>query len=267
MQSFASSKQHGARVPLAATVITPPYTQVGPATNGDHLPARCLSPGAIVCVEIDGSCMPGDDLLKHGILQIRRECTAAPVVLRIHGVLDNEAAHFIERAVRLHVRGIIVEGEPLHETLRRFLTAPLDLPADVAEWLCLRLPRLPPHVIELLRKIFRYAPTDTEVECLLDRVGESARTARARLRKLGLPSPASWLGAARAVHAALRLQRDQFTPVFKMAVELGYCDHSALSHQLMRAFGMRTSRVRGLLGWEWLLDAWLTRASQISVTL
>jgi AraC-like DNA-binding protein len=40
-------------------------------------------------------------------------------------------------------------------------------------------------------------------------------------------------------------------------MELGYSDHSALSHQLRRLFGMSASQVRGLLGWEWLLDRWL----------
>jgi hypothetical protein len=44
-------------------------------------------------------------------------------------------------------------------------------------------------------------------------------------------------------------------------MRLGYSDHSALSHQLRRLFGMRTEVIRRNLGWEWLLDAWLVRWS------
>jgi hypothetical protein len=63
------------------------------------------------------------------------------------------------------------------------------------------------------------------------------------------------------VHAALWLQRTPSTPLLAVAMRLGYCDHSALSHQLRRLFGMRTGIIRRSLGWEWLLDAWLVRRS------
>ena len=43
-----------------------------------------------------------------------------------------------------------------------------------------------------------------------------------------------------------------------------FLSQSALSHQLMRMFGAPPSAIRELLGWEWLLDAWLSRWSQRS---
>ena len=240
---------------MAASIIAPPYAQFGSATDCSSISQTALSPGAIVCVELEGS-GPDDESLSQEITQMRQRQVAAPVVLRLHGDLDIEAAHLIQRVAQLHVRGIIVDGEPLLETLRRSLTAPVDLAGDVAEWLALRMPSLPPPVVELCRQIFRYAPIETEIASLLS-------TARARLRKVTLPPPGSWLQAARALHAALRLQREHASPIFKLAVELGYCDHSALSHQLMRTFGVHTARIRCLLGWEWLLDAWLSRRTSL----
>jgi transcriptional regulator GlxA family with amidase domain len=188
-----------------------------------------------------------------------------PLVLRIRGGLDANAVHLVQVAAQLQVRGAVVDGEPVADTMRGFLTAPLDLATDVVAWLGVRLPLLPPQVIALCRAIFRYASVEATVGPLLVSVGESARTARARFHKLALPSPSSWHHVARAIHAALMIQRIPHAPLFDLAMELGYSDHSSLSHQFMRLFGLRASQVRRLLGWEWLLESWLTREAALTV--
>jgi AraC-like DNA-binding protein len=51
-------------------------------------------------------------------------------------------------------------------------------------------------------------------------------------------------------------------PLLTVAVEGGYSDHSSLSRQSLRLFGVRPGAIRPTLGWEWLLDRWLRRASR-----
>ncbi|HEX6534028.1 MAG TPA: helix-turn-helix domain-containing protein [Gemmatimonadaceae bacterium] len=245
---------------LAIFPIAPPYIRFDPASDADHLCPCELSPGTIFGLQICGR-PRSVEALGQPLHRIRSRFPAVPIVLRLSQPLDAEAVHLTQLATQLHVRGAIVEPEPVHQTLRRLLTNPVDLASDVVEWLSVRGPRLPPVVSHLVRQIFRLAPGRAEVRALLEEIGESARTARARCRKLGLPPPAGWLQVARAVHAALFLQRAPSTPLLEAAMRLGYSDHSALSHQLRRLFGMRTEVVRRNIGWEWLLDAWLVRRS------
>lgn len=243
---------------LAVAIAAPPYDSFGACVDLRGVDATNLAPGTVFGLELNNA-LPDDDALIRATQAARKLCPAVPLVLRIHGSLDPEAVRLIQRAAQLHVRAVVVDREPLADAMRRCLTAPLDLAADVVAWLAIRLPMLPLHVADLCRIIFRYASVETTIDELLASAGESARSARARFRKLCLPAPGSWYHVARAIHAALSLQRAPQAPLFGLAIELGYCDHSALSHQFVRLFGLRASQVRRLLGWEWLLDSWLTR--------
>lgn len=249
---------------LTVSVSAPPYREFGPPVNACLLRESRLVTGTIFGLRPD-RWNPSLDAFSEQVTHLRRRHPAVPLVLCLPDGLDATTAELIQRAAQLRVRGLVVGSEPIADALRRTLTMPLDLASDVTDWLSLRLPRLPPEVAELCRTIFRNGPAVPQLEKLLSRVGESARTARARLRKLALPSPAHWHQAARAVHSALCLQRSTATPLFQLAMDLGYSDHSALCHQLLRLFGMRASQVRRLLGWEWLLDAWLVRHSRVAL--
>jgi AraC-like DNA-binding protein len=246
------------RSALAVSTITPPYAGFGRAADVDSIRPSDLCPGAIFGVELGDE--PHDpEMLKAGLLRTRQRFPAVPIVLRLPRDLDVDAAYLIQVTARLHVRGVVVEGDPIRETLRRFLTDPVDLAADVVEWLSLRRPALPPHFADLVRKIFLHARTRAAMQRFFTEIGESTRTARARCQKLAVPPPGKWLQAARAIHAALCLQRSQSTSLLAVATEFGYSDHSALSHQLVRMFGAGPSAIRRTLGWEWLLDSWLAR--------
>lgn len=247
--------------PLTVSVTSPPYARFGRAIDVDRIRPCDLCSGAIFGLEVGAR--PYDlELLRCRLLRLRQHHPAVPVVLRLGRDLDVEAAHLIQVAAQLHIRGVVVDGDPIRDTLCRFLTEPVDLGADVVEWFSLRWRAMPPQLADLIRKIFLYGPTKAAVEKLFSDLGESTRTARARCRKLALPPPSGWLQAARAVHAALCLQRAPSTPLLELAMELGYSDHSALSHQLMRLFGAPAGAIRRTLGWEWLLDSWLTRWSE-----
>lgn len=247
--------------PLAVSVTSPPYAGFSRAIDADRIGPCDLCPGAIFGLEL-GRGLWDLESLRCRLLHLRQRHPAVPVVLRLGQDLDIETAHLIQVATQLHVRGVIADGEPTRDTLCRFLTNPVDLAADVVEWFSLRRPAMPPQIADLIGKIFLHRATKAAVQKLFSDLGESTRTARARCRKFALPPPSSWLQAARAVHAALCLQRAQSTPLLDLAMELGYSDHSALSHQLIRVFGAPAGAIRRTLGWEWLLDSWLARWSE-----
>jgi AraC-like DNA-binding protein len=69
------------------------------------------------------------------------------------------------------------------------------------------------------------------------------------------------------VYAALRLQAARREPLLTVAVECGYSDHSSLSRQSLRLFGVRPGAIRDTLGWEWLMDRWMRRSKSMVVGL
>src|SRR4030095_7042067 len=99
-------------------------------------------------------------------LLLPRPPPAGPVVSRLGNDFDVEATHAIQVATQLHVRGVIVDGDPIRETLCRFLTEPVDLAGDVVEWFSLRRPAVPPQFVDLIRKIFHHGDTQGAVQNL-----------------------------------------------------------------------------------------------------
>lgn len=193
---------------------------------------------------------------------LRARFPAAPVALRMRRPAAPEDLEWARRAGALRVRAMLFEGEPPRLRLERALTEPRDFPEELEQWLTIRLPALGPDVIHLVREIVRLAPEHAEVSSLLGRMGRAERTVRTWFHAAGIPGPGKWLAVAHAICAALRLQRDRSAPLLTVAVESGYSDHSSLSRQSLRLFGVRPGRIRETLGWEWLLDRWLRGVSQ-----
>ena len=159
----------------------------------------------------------------------------------------------------LRIRAVVFEGEPPRPTLRRTLTDPIAFAEDLPAWLGLRAPGLPAPVVALVTELVLLAPRYGEVSALLGSLGHAERTVRTWFRRAGIPGPGKWLAVAHATRAALRMQAEPTAPLLALAVECGYSDHSSLSRQCLRLFGVRPGRIRGLLGWEWLVDRWLGR--------
>ena len=189
--------------------------------------------------------------------QLRARFPAAPVVLRVGRHAEGGDVEWARRAGGLRVRAVLFEGEPPRPRLRRILTDATSFPEDLEQWLPMRLPGLAPGVVQLACGIVRLAPRYTEVGALLGSIGHAERTVRTWFRRAGVPGPGKWLAAAHAVRAALRLQAEQRVPLLTLAVDCGYSDHSSLSRQSLRLFGVRPGAIRRTLGWEWLVDRWL----------
>src|SRR5690606_1163570 len=117
--------------------------------------------------------------------------------------------------------------------------------------------RLSPTISHLIPQIFTDAPRYTEVGALLRSIGAAESSTRFRFRKKGLPAPSRWLQAARALHAAMRIQLEPEKSILAHACAMGYADHSALCHQMKRTFGTTPATVRATLGWEWLMERWV----------
>jgi AraC-like DNA-binding protein len=239
--------------PAVVYQLAPPY----------HRPIRCrevsgeygdLPAGSVLMVEVSSE--PRDWGVLHGTLRrLRTEAPLCPLALRIDPLRVNVLNAAI-RIAQMPVRAVIGDDD-YPRALRRQLTRPADLPGDVVEWLTLRGIRLTPSIRHLLHGIFALAPHSPTVAPLLVRIGTSESSARFRLQKKCLPPPGRWLQAARALNAALHLQSRPDRALLPLALSLGYADHSALSHLLGRAFGVRPAEIRERLGWEWLLDRWL----------
>ena len=198
------------------------------------------------------------------VARLRVGFPAAAVVLRLGSAPEARDPAWARRAGAMGVRAVLLDDEAPLPRLRHALTDPTNLAEEVERWLPSRLPRLPPAVGHLVAVIFREAPSGWEVGKLLLERGHPERTVRTWFQRAGVPGPGKWLAVAHAVRAALRLQAYSGASLLALAVECGYSDHSSLSRQCLRLFGVRPGAIRGTLGWEWLLDRWLRRATVVS---
>ena len=223
-----------------------------------------MVPGSVVGLRLD--CGADWMTLEPAVRQLRNRLPASPLILLCSSTSDG-ALRLSTRAARAGVRAVLMDGTPLADGLRLALTCPDTLAEDVVDWLALRRLRLSPMVATLLREIFAKAPSYPDLAALLSGVGMAESSARFRLHKRLLPTPSRWFQAARALHTVLRVQAEPATCLLRIAHDLGYADHSALSQLIYRAFRVRPGAVRGTLGWEWLMHRWINSMPDISRSL
>jgi AraC-like DNA-binding protein len=247
--------------PPAIFQLTPPYENFEAVPDTSTLAPEQLQAAALLAVGIG---WPEDSWADVAMLvpRLRARFPATPVVLRIGRPSEEGDAEWERRAADLKVRAVLYEGEPTQPRLRRLLTEPADLAGDMVEWLPLRLPGLSPAILALVGTIIQLAPRYAEVGALLSSVDRAERTVRTWFRRADIPGPGKWLAAAHAIRAALRLQAEDRSPLLALAVECGYSDHSSLSRQSLRLFGVRPGAIRRTLGWEWMMDRWLQRTER-----
>jgi AraC-like DNA-binding protein len=219
-----------------------------------------LRPGSVLIMDVHP--VPRDPAaLESALRAVKARAPSTPVLLRAAADID-DLLTLATLGAGIRAQGVVLRGQPLAGALRTQLTRPAHLPEQVGAWLALKGVRMAPALADLIRQIFARAPFHTEISSLCREIGAVESSARFRCAKKRLPPPSRWLQAARAVHASLRLQADPDRALLPLALELGYADHSALSHQIRRTFGVRPGEVRRVLGWEWLLDRWLVLARE-----
>lgn len=237
--------------PLSAlSLAAPPYTHLVPLIAEGRLPRA-----AVLVLDVRGPDEAGPPLAQ-AVTAARTRFPAAPVVVRV-AAASPVALRVAQSAPRLRVRAVVGTDEPLAPALRSLLPHPAALGDDVVEWMGVRGHPLSPSAAALVRHLVDTSATCARVADALARAGQSERTARHCMRVRALPPPSAWHQASRALHAVLRIQAEPDVHVLTVAEDCGYSDHSGLSRQLARTFGVGVSAVRGTVGWEWLLDRWL----------
>lgn len=244
-------------IPYPLWTVQPPYDRdrlIG------GLSADALAAGTVLIMDVHP--VPRDPAtLESALRAVKARLPSTPVLLRAAADID-DLLTLATIGGALRSQGVVLRGQPLAAALRAQLTRPSNLPEQVATWLASKGVRTAPALADLIRQIFARAPFHTEISSLCREIGAVESSARFRCSKKRLPPPSRWLQAARALHASLRLQADPDRALLPLALELGYADHSALSHQIRRTFGVRPGEVRRVLGWEWLLDRWFLLARE-----
>lgn len=152
--------------------------------------------------------------------------------------------------------------EPDPEDLSRVLQRPPEaLSVEVSDYLSWRGIRMDGDTRRVVRRIIDLSGELRTVSALARALYVSRRALGRRFLSRGLPSPSHWLQFGRALRAAIRLQTTNDS-LFTVASDLGYPDGFALSNQMKRLTGVRPTVARGCLGWEWFLEAWLTKERQ-----
>ena len=235
--------------------LRPPYTPGVTGIMVREVDVHKIVPGSVLAIHVNARSV--DWSACSGVIRrLRHRLPGVPVVLSL-GPEIADGLQLAAQAARSSVRAVVAGNAPLGEALRRPLTSVDTLGPDVVDWLPLFGLRLSPTLNHLIAQIFGDAPRFTEIGALLRQVGAAESSTRFRFRKKGLPAPSRWLQAARAVHAALRIQFEPEKSILAHACALGYADHSALCHQMKRVFGTTPASIRPTLGWEWLLERWV----------
>ena len=143
--------------------------------------------------------------------------------------------------------------------LRQILAAPpRSIPASVTDYLVRRGLARSRKAVREFQRIVELAPETRSISTLSRRMYTSRRTLGRHFIGSGMPVPSHCLQFARLFHIALQLQTDD-SAVFRIASRFGYSDGFTMSNQMKRLIGYRPSDVRALLGWEWVVEAWLKK--------
>lgn len=141
--------------------------------------------------------------------------------------------------------------------LRQVLALPpRGLANDVTQYLMRRGLLRTRRELKEFNRIMQLAPDTRSITQLSRRMYTSRRTLGRHFSNKCLPVPSHCLQFGRLLHVALQMHNDD-TAVFRIAARFGYPDGFTMSNQMKRLIGYRPSEVRELLGWEWLVEAWL----------
>jgi len=136
---------------------------------------------------------------------------------------------------------------------------PTCLASSVADYLVWRGFSLDPITRSIIRRIVELSAQVQTIDALAKNLYMSRRALGRKLLSNDLPVASHWLHMARVLRATIRLQNNSEASLFSVAASLGYADGFSLSNQMHRLCGIRPNEARERLGWEWLLETWLTR--------
>jgi AraC-like DNA-binding protein len=133
---------------------------------------------------------------------------------------------------------------------------PRNIAASVTDFLIRRGVLTRKNAIREFQRILELAPQTRSIAGLCRRMYTSRRTLGRHFISTGIPVPSHCLHFGRLLHVAVHLQAENVA-MFRIASRFGYPDGFTMSNQMKRLTGHRPTDVRELLGWEWLVEAWL----------
>jgi AraC-like DNA-binding protein len=189
-------------------------------------------------------------------LAARRKGLPLFVILPSAAVIRANRAMF-EDAMLLQPRGVLPAQLACALFVKQLLAKTPPSMADATwHYFDSRLILSPRKVRDELRKLFELAGETHSVSAASRKLYTSRRTLGRHFSSAGLPVPSHWLQFARLIQAAVQIQNDSAS-LFAIATRFGYPDGFTLSNQMKRMIGYRPSEVRHLLGWEWIIEAWI----------
>lgn len=240
-------------------LLAPPYDVPVRTTLND---LGHLSPGTLLGIRA-GDPREVEDVLLHlaGVRRTFIDCSLFAVVPE----LGEWQLDFALRAGATGVRAVITSLDCAKHSLRARM-AEVDLPSAVPEWLRVTTNgRLKPAADAAVRSLLTASGGSRRLNAFTRGEAEQRRLRRV-FKHARLPPPAQWVGLGRALQALLALQVDVGQSVLRVAHEQGYADHSCLTQQFKRYFGVTPSEARTLMGWEWAIMRWLDRPFRVART-
>lgn len=242
--------------PPAISLLTPPYTALSAVTGGKRqLLSEGRAPGSALVWRLERGAHEHD----LPVIRDRPGGLALIVVLPRFGggFCDPGLLGMVESVRPSAVLPFHHEPDPddLCAVLRR---PPEDLAVEVTDYVAWRGLRIDRETVHLIRRIVALSADLRSITALSRSLYMSRRALGRRFVARGLPVPSHWLHFSRLLRVAIRLQNSEDS-VVSVGYEVGYPDAFSLSNQMVRLTGFRPSDVRDLLGWEWLLEAWLRR--------
>ncbi len=242
--------------PGALSLLMHPYRELLPVTEGQaFLRSAARKPGSalIWSMGVHGGARG------HELVEGRPGGLALIVLLPAVGDLTADP-DLILAVQRCRPQGILPHHRDPHpEHLTQILRRPpIDLAADVTEYLAWRGLAVDRDTVHLIRRIIELSAELRSVTALSRSMYLSRRALGRRLMSRGLPVPSHWLQLGRLLRLAVKLQNSDAS-LFSIACDAGYPDGFSVSNQMHRLIGYRPSQVREFLGWEWLLEEWLRK--------
>ena len=207
-------------------------------------------------------CMGGDDRGCSSLVKSRPGGLSLLVILPPDVEIRASAGLALELQ-QLRPNGILpYHPDPMASDLAQVLRRPpVDLAGEVTDYLRWRGLGVDRDTVHLLRRILDLSAELKSISAVSRGMYLSRRALGRRLTTRGLPVPSHWLQIGRLLRVAIRLQNSRAT-VSSVAFEHRYPDAFSLSNQMERLVGHRPSEVRRLLGWEWVVEAWLRREAE-----
>lgn len=165
----------------------------------------------------------------------------------------------LRRLPALNPRAVIPCGLPVRmDHLRRMLAdPPTKLPTSITSYLYNR-GVIGDRLRSQIERVIEYSAHVKSVAQLARRMYVSRRTLGRHFVEEGVPVPSHWLQFARLLRVGIALQVEGIT-VGRAAARFGYPDGFTLSNQMKRLLDCRPSEIKELLGWEWIVETWISQ--------